>query len=1465
MAKKLEPDYIKWVLTLNASQAQEEFHKLEKENKELQKQTNASRKAMADLEARGQKGSAAWNNLRKSIQQNNTAMAENRRKMAELEKQFDLSSMTVNQLRKRLKSLQSEFNNTSKAANPARYAELQQQIKRTQQALSEATGQTDKLKNSFLSLTQMKATILGFFAGIGMSMMNIITGSFKSAFNLVVDFEKANSNLAAILGTTRKGIKDMTAAARELGATTSYSAAEVTGLQVELAKLGFEKDQILAMEGGVLKFAKAVNTDLSSAAAFAGAALRIFGKDARDTEDVLATFAVATTKTALDFSKLETALSTVGPVAHSFGLSIEDTTALLGVLANAGFDASSAATATRNIILKLCDANGDLAKALGGPVRNIDDLAAGLQKLESEGINLAKVLELTDTRSVAAFSSFLDQADSLSELRMSITGVNDEFNQMSETMGDNVAGALAGLKSAAEELVLKIADGSEGPLKDFIKMLTSLVHALGSAYQYMSRFGGVIKLVVIAWGSYRLSILAAHTVQKLFFATVGAGRTLMTAFRATLTLCSTGFKTMTGNLKGATTSVNAFKTALASTPWGAIIGAITAVTATIVSLCSRTSEAAEKLKAKEEELTRQVEEHARKREEFNTNLAAQKQKLLDLLEVARDENAAENERLKAINALNRACPEFEGHLDEERKRLIANDAALKEYIKSMEKRMRLAYYKDEYEEYIKEEEAAKTRLIKAIKSHNEASENVMPGDEETVNAIRLGRSMGSLASFHTEAFRLDDNVNKAKEANAELNAALRNKSDASAALKEFKEIIEEAGFSLTEVLTFDENEAPLTPLTDNLDDVDNKLHSVVDEVKTLKKELKELRKADPQTDDEFARIEARKATIQQRIRELSGKNKSKSKRAPGTYAEDSIDEATAAADDVHQKNMLEINKQKGAISEADFIIKKNEELIRYSGDLVVALETLKKKTDETHTQTLDKITAEENKIAQRLLVAQQAINKATAQKAKEGHEQQLIALQAAYDTQEATVKRELIDREKTQGEAEVYLLAQQKALHEAQLKELNDYYAKTEKASYLGEEERRQMLDKINNDIRAMQSKVLTDTGNFAERVRELSTNTTGATGLKESFEFQRRNIEATYDEMLKHFEQGSETAVALEKEKNRRLAALDYEYQEQLYQLQELTGLTWGQEFDRELLKLENMHEQGLISEKNYQKARLVLQRDNVKKYFDYYAQLSGSMFSAIQEAEIATSDAKYDVLIQQAKNNGEDTAALEEEKENKKLEIQKKYADVNFAIKVSQIIADTAVAVIKTFAEFGYTPWGIAAAAMMSATGAAQIFTAKAERDKIKNMQPAKTANASSSQPAQAERVLSGYAEGGYTGDGGRYEVAGVVHRGEYVVPKPIMDNPRVIDAVSTIEAIRRNKRLASGAVPSFSEGYADGGPVGAAASPDVADLTEAVTELKAVVQALRLTRAYVVYQDIENAGAELDAARAPFTRKK
>ncbi|MEF2644043.1 MAG: hypothetical protein U0M50_08285 [Paramuribaculum sp.] len=95
---KLNPDYIKWVLTLNATQAQEEYHKLEKANKELQAETNATRKAMAQLEAEGKKGSTEWENLRRSIDQNSNTMSENRNKMGEVFKKMDTGALIVRKI-----------------------------------------------------------------------------------------------------------------------------------------------------------------------------------------------------------------------------------------------------------------------------------------------------------------------------------------------------------------------------------------------------------------------------------------------------------------------------------------------------------------------------------------------------------------------------------------------------------------------------------------------------------------------------------------------------------------------------------------------------------------------------------------------------------------------------------------------------------------------------------------------------------------------------------------------------------------------------------------------------------------------------------------------------------------------------------------------------------------------------------------------------------------------------------------------------------------------------------------------------------------------------------------------------------------------------------------------------------------------------------------------------------------------
>lgn len=314
------------------------------------------------------------------------------------------------------------------------------------------------------------STVLTGTVGILMTFVRYLTGSAKT----LREFEQANVNLSTILGTSVNDMKALTDSALSLGRTTEYTARQVTQLQTELAKLGFGQGSIIAMQKPILQFATAVGTNLADAASVAGSALRAFNMTSAETEEVLATFAVATNKSALSFDRIQQSIGTVFPVANAFGISLKDTTALLGALANAGFDASSAATATRNIILKLADSNGKLAKSIGGPVKSFDDIVNGLTKLRKAGTDLNEALELTDRRSVAAFSAFISGADSVKQLRTELEDVSGELERIEKERLNTVEGSTLLLKSAWEGLTLAFQN-SNGAIKETIDWLTKLI------------------------------------------------------------------------------------------------------------------------------------------------------------------------------------------------------------------------------------------------------------------------------------------------------------------------------------------------------------------------------------------------------------------------------------------------------------------------------------------------------------------------------------------------------------------------------------------------------------------------------------------------------------------------------------------------------------------------------------------------------------------------------------------------------------------------------------------------------------------------------------------------------------------------------------------------------------------------------------------------------------------------------
>lgn len=214
------------------------------------------------------------------------------------------------------------------------------------------------------------------------------------------------------------------------------------------------------------------------------------------------------------------------------------------------------------------------------------------------------------------------------------------------------------------------------------------------------------------------------------------------------------------------------------------------------------------------------------------------------------------------------------------------------------------------------------------------------------------------------------------------------------------------------------------------------------------------------------------------------------------------------------------------------------------------------------------------------------------------------------------------------------------------------------------------------------------------------------------------------------------------EQDRQQALTNLDRQAEEHRLQIRQQYGLVSQQELYNAELEQLKMHLQNKeISEEEYEEAVKNMKIAKMKETFDYYSNLSSGAVQALQQAEEANVDAKYDAEIEAAKKAGKDTTELEKKKADEKLKIQKKYADVNFAIKASQIIADTATSIMKAYADLGPIAGSIAAA-LMGVTGAAQLAAANAERQKVKRMSLNGAGGASS---ASGTRVVTGLESGG------------------------------------------------------------------------------------------------------------------------
>jgi TP901 family phage tail tape measure protein len=180
-----------------------------------------------------------------------------------------------------------------------------------------------------------------------------IVGLGAVAVNTFQGFELQMAKVKAVSGATGAEFEALSKNAKDLGASTIFSAKQVAELQTEFAKLGFTADEILKVTEATLALAQATDSDLARAAEVAGSTLRAFQLDASETERVTDVMAKSFSTSALDMETFAESMKYVASGCKSAGLSIEETTAMLAVMAKAGIKGSQAGTSLRRIISDL--------------------------------------------------------------------------------------------------------------------------------------------------------------------------------------------------------------------------------------------------------------------------------------------------------------------------------------------------------------------------------------------------------------------------------------------------------------------------------------------------------------------------------------------------------------------------------------------------------------------------------------------------------------------------------------------------------------------------------------------------------------------------------------------------------------------------------------------------------------------------------------------------------------------------------------------------------------------------------------------------------------------------------------------------------------------------------------------------------------------------------------------------------
>jgi TP901 family phage tail tape measure protein len=371
-------------------------------------------------------------------------------------------------------------------------------------AMKELEGAYEKMQKR-LEISQRLSFVGMEMTRLGRGMMD----PMKRAVITTADFESRMSAVGAVTQATAEEMAALKKHAVELGSTTMFSAKEAAEGMKALGMSGFRTSEILKAMPGLLDMAKAGGEELGAASDIASNILRGFGLEADEMGRVADVLTATFTRSNTTIGSLGETMQYVAPIAKAAGMSLEEASAMAGLLGDAGIKGSMAGTTMRGMLARLASPAGDAADLLSelnvdlldldgnlrSPVVVLGELAKAMENMGS-GERLAALSTIFDDRAASGMAKLMEDegVGGITKFLDVLTKSEGSAARVAKQMGDNLTGSFDELSSATEGL--QIAFGEL--LKPMLRLVTGVLTQITAGVAWLTgRSGWLGKTVAV--------------------------------------------------------------------------------------------------------------------------------------------------------------------------------------------------------------------------------------------------------------------------------------------------------------------------------------------------------------------------------------------------------------------------------------------------------------------------------------------------------------------------------------------------------------------------------------------------------------------------------------------------------------------------------------------------------------------------------------------------------------------------------------------------------------------------------------------------------------------------------------------------------------------------------------------------------------------------------------------------------